>query len=77
MKVYLTSEQSYSLKYPICRSRYHRCSIKIGILKDFVKLTGKQQCWSLFLNKVVGLRPRALLKIESPTEELFCEFGEI
>ena len=30
---------------------------KKGVLKKFVKFTGKLLCWSLFFNKVAGLRP--------------------
>ena len=33
-----------------------------GVLRNFAKFTGKHLCQSLFLNKVVGLRPAALLK---------------
>ena len=29
---------------------------KKGVLNNFVKFTGKQQCQSLFFNKVAGLR---------------------
>ena len=32
------------------------CSIKIGVLKSFIKFTGKHFCQSLFFNKVAGLR---------------------
>ena len=39
-----------------------RCLIKIGILKNFAKFTGKQLCQSLFFNKIAGLRPTTLLK---------------
>ena len=35
---------------------------KIGVLKNFPIFTGKHLCWSLFFNKVAGLRPRILLK---------------
>ena len=35
---------------------------KKGALKNFAKFTGKHLCQSLFLNKVVGLRPVTLLK---------------
>ena len=38
------------------------CSIKIGVLKNFAKFTGKHLCQSLFFNKVTGLRPSTLLK---------------
>ena len=33
-----------------------------GVLKNFAKITGKRLCWSLFFNKVAGLRPTMLLK---------------
>ena len=33
-----------------------------GFLRNFEKLTGKHLLQSLFFNKVVGLRPAALLK---------------
>ena len=36
--------------------------IKKNIFKNFAKLTGKHLCWSLFLKKVAGWRPAALLK---------------
>ena len=29
---------------------------KKGVLKNFGKFAGKQLCWSLFLNKVAGLK---------------------
>ena len=37
---------------------------KKGVLKIFLKLTGKHLCQSLFFNKVAGLRPETLLKKE-------------
>ena len=36
--------------------------LKKGVLRNFVKFTGKHLCQILFLNKVVGLRPATLLK---------------
>ena len=36
--------------------------MKIGVLKNFAKLTGKHLCQSLFFNKVTDLRPATLLK---------------
>ena len=33
-----------------------------GVLKNFAKLTGEHLCWSLFLNKVSGIRPETSLK---------------
>ena len=35
---------------------------KKGVLKDFVKLTEKHLCQSLFFNKVAALRPATLLR---------------
>ena len=35
---------------------------KKGVLRNFVKFTGKRLCQSLFLNKVSGLRPATLLE---------------
>ena len=40
----------------------HRCSIKKGVLRNFVKFTGKHLHQSLFFNKVAGLRCATLLK---------------
>ena len=38
------------------------CSIKIDILKNFAKFTGKHLCQNLFFNKVADLMPASLLK---------------
>ena len=35
---------------------------KKGVLENFTKFTGKHLCWSLFFNKVAGLRPESILK---------------
>ena len=40
----------------ICRSSRSQMFFKIGILKNFANFTGKHLCWSLFFNKVAGLR---------------------
>ena len=40
---------------------------KIGVLKYFAKFTGKHLYWSLFFNKVAGIRPATLLKRDSNT----------
>ena len=53
-----------------------RCSIKEHVLKIFAKFTGKHLCQSLFLNKVVGLRPASLLR-KTLTLVFSCEFCEI
>ena len=42
--------------------------MKTGVLKDFVKFTGKHLCQSLFFNKVAGLRAATLFKKESLTQ---------
>ena len=44
------------------RSSHRRCSVKIGVLRKFVKFTRKYLCQRLFFNKVVGLWPATLLK---------------
>ena len=37
---------------------YRRCLVKISVLKNFTKFTGKHLCRSLFFNKVAGIRHR-------------------
>ena len=44
------------------RSSQQRCSVRIGVLRNFTKFTGKHLCQSLFFNKVAGLRPATLFK---------------
>ena len=44
------------------RSSHQRYSKKKGVLKNFVKFTGKHLCQSLFFNKVEELRPATLWK---------------
>ena len=39
-----------------------RCSAKKGVLRNFVKFSGKQLYQSLFFNKVADIRPATLLK---------------
>ena len=41
----------------IHRSSRSQMFFKIGVLRNFAKLTGKHLCQGLFFNKVVGLRP--------------------
>ena len=43
------------------RRSQQRCSVKIGVLRNFTKFTGKHLCQGLFYNKVAGLRPATLL----------------
>ena len=40
---------------------------KIGVLKISQNFTGKQLCWSLFLIKLQGSSPAALLKRDANT----------
>ena len=42
-------------KNVIIRSSHRRCSLRKGVLRNFVKSTGKHLCQSLFFNKVVNL----------------------
>ena len=44
------------------RNKHCKCCVKKGVLKNFAKFTGKYLCWSLFFNKVEGLRPATSLK---------------
>ena len=44
------------------RSSQQMCSLKKGVLRNFVKFTGKHLHQSLFFNRVAGLRPATLLK---------------
>ena len=36
----------------LSRSSHRRCFVRKGVLRNFVKLTGKQLCKSLYFNKV-------------------------
>ena len=63
-------------------SSHQRCSIKIGILKNFAKFARKHLCQSLFFNKVVTffteylrwlLLWRATEAHSSIHDEAFCE----
>ena len=42
--------------------------LKIGILKNFARITGKHMCWDLFLIKLQALRPAFFFKKKSPTQ---------
>ena len=50
---------------------------KKGVLKNSTKFIRKHMHWSLFFNKVVGLRPATLLKKENRTQIFCCELCEI
>ena len=42
--------------------------MKIGVLRNFAKFTGKYLCQSLFFNIVAGLRSATLPKRDSGTD---------
>ena len=44
---------------------------KKGVLRSFIKFTGKHQCQSLFFNKVTGLRPATLFRKRNSGTSLF------
>ena len=48
-----------------------------GVLRNFVKLTGKRLCQNLFFNKVPDLRPATLLKKAQVFSCEFCEISKI
>ena len=50
-----------------------------GVLRNFLKFTGKQVCQSLFFNKVADLRPQAcnFIKKETLAQVFSCEFCQI
>ena len=54
-----------------------RCFIKIGVLKNFAKFTGKHLCQNLFFNKAAGLRAPTLKKKKALAQVFSCEFCEI
>ena len=50
----------------VSRSSHRRCSVKTGVLRHFAKFIGKHLCWSLFFNKVAGLRKKTLPRVTLP-----------
>ena len=40
----------------LLRSSHQSCSVRIGVVRNFTKSTGKHLCKSLFFNKVAGLQ---------------------
>ena len=55
-------QKSVNLEIEQCRSSRSEILFKTGVLKNYAIFTEKYLCWSLFLNKVAGLRPAILLK---------------
>ena len=58
------------------RSSRLRCSVKKGVLINFVKFTGKHLCQRLFFKKVAGLGLN-FIKKETLAQVFSCEFCEI
>ena len=54
--------QSISIALLTVTSSHQRCSLAKGARISFAKCKGKDLCWSLFFNKVAGLRSAPLLK---------------
>ena len=50
---------------------------KIGLLKNFGKLTGKRLCWSFFLIKFYTIKPATLLKRDFSAQMFYFEFCDI
>ena len=65
------------MEYPILRSIRREVFCGKGVLRNFIKFTGKQLCQSLFFNKAAGVRPANLLKKETLPQVFSCEFCEI
>ena len=63
----------------IYRSSRPNMCCKKGVLRNFIKFTGKHLCQSLFFNKLAGLRPQAckFIKKETLAQVFSCEFYEI
>ena len=68
----LPKKSSLSLWKIICyRSSHQSCSMKIGVLKNFTKFTGKHRCQSLFLLSC------NFIKKETLTQVFSCKFCKI
>ena len=53
-----------------------RCSVRKGVLRNFVKFTAKHLCQSLFFNKFTG-QACNFIKKETLAQVFSCEFSEI
>ena len=56
------------------RNSHQSCSLRKGVLRNFVKFTGKHPCRGLFFNKVVE---KEFAKKETLAHVFSCEFCEI
>ena len=59
------------------RNSHQKRYVRKGVLRNFVKFSGKRMCQSLFFNKVTSLRPCNIIKKEILAEVFSCEFCEI
>ena len=73
---FASSLNSFFLRKELETSSHQRCSIMKGVLRNFAKFTGKHLCQNLIFNKVAGLRPATLLKKETLTQALSCDFAK-
>ena len=58
------------------KSSHQRCSMKIGVLRNFTKFKGKQLCQSLLFNKVVSLRLKACNFIKKEHRRFLVNFAK-
>ena len=61
---------SFFWNVPIFRSSRSPIFFKAHILKNLASSTGKHLCWSLFLIKLLALKPATLIKRDSSTISL-------
>ena len=61
-QIYKTSLQNETVRWIIKRSSHWEVFCQKVVLKYFTEFTEKHLWWSLFFNKVAGLRPETLLK---------------
>ena len=50
---------------------------KIGIFKNFAKVTRKYLCWSLFINKFAGIQPCNFIQQDIPAQVFSCNFSKL
>ena len=61
-QIYKTFLQNETIRWITKRRSRREEFFKKGVLENFTKFTEKHFCWSLFFNKIAGLRPKCLLK---------------
>ena len=70
LSIFLTKEGLNKYIKLLCEMKLREITdvfCKKGVLRNFAKFTWKHLCWSLFFNKLAGLRPESLLKRDSDT----------